>query len=562
MFHRALVSLMLLALSWPTGANADPLIQCGAPTQPEGEPAWLASMPAETDASITWDDVQIPSRDGTLLSARVYLPDGATEPLPTVLIQSPYHSIAGLYFKEAEDAGVWDADCMTPFLVKRGYAVVLGDMRGTHNSDGCFDFGGRGDQEDGYAIVQWIAAQSWSNGNVGMYGVSHVGMSQYAAAVASPPALKAIIPIAPVTSFYRYLYNGGVHYETNMATPPAYEYAVSAPPPTNVNDPNWITNVAATTCNTHEVLRGMSLRGDFDAYWRSRDYPSMASNIGAAVFHVHGTRDENVKTDHFTAIWSALEQAGVTRKALIGPWGHSEPAVRGWAYTALRWFEHHLRGNDTGIMDEPVVTAIGNDGVTRTSSTFPPAPGEVVLEATDGTLAQAATEGAASYTDIPGLPRHLIRPTVTARARYTSAPLGEPVRLSGTPVFDLLASIDQTDTNFAVHLFDVSEEGEQYVTRGYLDARHREALARGRDVEPGREERYRVELHARDYVFKAGHRIEVVLSSSDSCAWLVAVGQLPCASSGVVSDAVPATVTIHEGPGETALRLPVGPAEA
>lgn len=546
----------------PTGA----VFPCTEPKYESKPPTWATEMPTPKETSVTKAEVQIPSEDGTLISARVYLPDAYEgRKLPTILVMSPYHSILGIYFKELEDADVFEyADCITPFFLQRGYAVVLADMRGTHNSDGCFDFGGPGDQQDGYATVEWIAEQEWSNGKVGMYGVSHVGMSQYAAAVKSPPALKAIIPIAPITSFYRYLYNHGVHYETNMLTPAAYEYAVAAPPPTNAGAPNYPKNLADTACNSQAVVKGMSLEGTMDEYWKKRDYPSMAKKIKAAVFHVHGTLDENVKTDHFAAIWQTLQARDVARKALIGPWGHSEPDVDYWHLIALRWYEHWLNDNDTGMMDEPAVTLIDQEEKTRTVESWPPAPASrSVLHAGDGKLAPQVAGGSASYQDIPQFPRALLRQADGVRLLYSGSPLKKPLRVSGTPAFEVVATIDRQDTNFAVHLFDVDKDGEaHYVTRGYLDARHRNGVEKSEPVEPGKEYRYAVALHPREYVFDKGHSVQVLLASSDSCQWLISsqlTRAVECRSSGVVSDTTAAKVTVAEGKGLTRLLLPTAP---
>lgn len=577
MRHTPLVALLALALLAvgsssalvpPTPvlapATADALLPCSESATDVPAPHWAADLTAAAATNVTKEDVQVESADGTLLSARVYLPDAFARPLPTILIQSPYHSLAGIYFKELEDATVFDyADCDVGYFVARGYAVVLGDMRGTHNSDGCFDYGGPGDQMDGYALVEWIAAQEWSSGKVGMYGVSHVGMSQYAAAVAAPPHLTAILPIAPITSFYRYLYSGGVHYETNMATPAAYDYAVAAPPPTNVLAPNWATNVAGTPCALPGTLHGMDTAGTFTDYWRERDYASMAGNIRAAVFHAHGTFDENVKMDHFTAIWDALEAQGVERKALIGPWAHSYPDIPWWNATALRWFEHHLKGIDTGMMEEPAVTTIDQTGVERTADSFPPEghdDDKRVLHLSRGALAEEPLLGTASYTDNPAIPRALMRDATDHRVVYTSRELDEPLRIAGAPVLELAATIDANDTNFAVHLYDVWPDGSaQYVTRGYADAKHRFGLDAPVAVPEGVMQRYRVELHARDHVFAEGHRIEVLITSTDHCPWLVSghVFNDVCSSSGVVSDDTLAAVTVHEGEGLTRLRLPV-----
>lgn len=546
-----------IASAGPTAA----VLPCYQPESKTKPPEWASQMPRPVETTVTKSDVQIESRDGTVISARVYRPDAYEgRPLPTILMMSPYHAFFGIYYKELEDAGVIEsAQCISQYFLPRGYAVVAADMRGTHNSDGCFDYGGPGDQQDGYATVEWIADQNWSNGKVGMYGVSHVGMSQYAAAVASPPALKAIIPIAPVTSFYRYLYSGGVHYETNMMSPVFYEGASAAPPPTNASAANYFSNVMETSCSGENVRRGISLEGTMTKYWKQRDYPSMAANIRAAVFHVHGTRDENVKMDHFSTMWEALERHDVPRKALIGPWDHQEPLVDHWHLNALRWYEHWLNGNDTGMMDEPAITSINQADEEITVQAWP-ASQRLVLHASDGRLQNQGADGSSSYQDVPGMYRGLLRHAEGARLIYTGTRLNDATRLVGSPIFDVVASIDKADSNFAVHLYDVAPDGAvQYVTRGYLDARHRESLTRPKDVKPGKDYRYQIVLHARDYVFEKGHRIEVLLASSDSCTWAIGgeIGRAHCSSSGVVSDTTAARVTVKEGAGITRLTLPV-----
>lgn len=523
-------------------------------------PPWAKALTSGRDTTFRRTDATVHSADGTQVSVRSYLPDEWRGPKPTVLVFSPYHSALGFYGKDLEEPGIVDfADCIIPFLLRRGYAVVLGDMRGTRNTDGCFDYGGPGDQQDGYAVVEWIAAQPWSNGRVGMYGASHPGMSQYAAAVTNPPHLEAIIPIAPITSFWRYLYSGGAHYEINMFTPAAYDYAVAGPPPTNVTAANYPTNLLDTVCGTKNVLKGMSLDGSMDAYWRARDYPSMAHNIKAAVFHAHGTLDDNVKMDHFAAIWKALEANNVPRKALIGPWGHAEPAVDFWYLHALRWYEHWLRGRDTGVMREPAVTMLDQEKIERRSATYPAAPGRVLeLAAGGGKLGPRAAEATAIYRDIPHLLRNALMSATTARLLYASEPVRERVRISGTPIFELVAALDTGDTNFSVHLFHVPDGGiARRITRGYLDAQHRAGLDRAEPVTPGVFNRYRIEMHADEFVFEPGDRIQVMLSSSDSCPYLVGV---VCGDTGIVSDPTAATVTVREGTGLTRLLLPVAPA--
>jgi predicted acyl esterase len=132
-------------------------------------------------------------------------------------------------------------------------------------------------------------------------------------------------------------------------------------------------------------------------------------------------------------------------------------------------------------------------------------------------------------------------------------------RIAGVPVVDLYATIDRSDTNFVAHLYDVAPSGDvRYISRGYLDARHRQGLARGADVASGTPLRYRIELLAQDYEMAKGHVLRLLLASSDSCVWLVDVQDAEmCESSGIVSDPTAAGITVHEG--RTRLTVPIGP---
>jgi predicted acyl esterase len=571
MGRRAFLALVLVAcVLAPRGAaRAEPVFPCTPASSDQPAPGWSTKLPDPVKTTVTKRDVQVESSDGTLLSVRYYLPDAyRRRKKPTVLFMTPYNSALYTYPKESEDAGITqDGGCLGLFFLERGYAIAIADMRGTHNSDGCFDYGGPGDQADGYAVVQRLGSQAWSNGRVGMYGISHDAMIQYAAAVKAPPALKAIIPIAPSVSIYRYLYANGIHWQTNMGTPLAYEGAVAAPPPNNVQDQNYLTNVAATTCNGPATLNGMSLNGDFTNYYRQRDLSLYANRIKAAVFHVEGTLDQNTKMDNFSAMWRALEKAGVKRKALIGPWEHGTPAVEGdeliahWRLLALRWYEHWLHGNDTGMMREPTVMSFDQTGEMRRSSSFPPRGSRSVkLYPSGGALTGRPKRATAEYQDVPYFPRQLLMDGDGFRLRYDSAPMKKNTRIAGEPVVEIVAAIDTTDTNFIAHLYDVSPDGTAtYVSRGYLDARHRTSLVRGKDVAPGVALRYRVPMLAHDWVVEQGNRLRLLIASSDNCEYQLGLAGVDetCQSSGVVSDTSAAHVTVFEGPGRTVLTIPI-----
>ncbi|MGH3938808.1 MAG: CocE/NonD family hydrolase [Pseudonocardiaceae bacterium] len=127
--------------------------------------------------------------DGTALRGDVYLPE-AGAPVGTVLQLSPYwNTLNGPSELQADSPEV------RPF-VEAGFAVALVNLRGTGESDGCFQWGSRLDWSDASTVVTALAAQPWSNGNVGMYGTSYVGWTQFMAMVDPPPSLKAAVPIS------------------------------------------------------------------------------------------------------------------------------------------------------------------------------------------------------------------------------------------------------------------------------------------------------------------------------------------------------------------------------
>lgn len=522
-----------------------------------GQEPWLEKMPDPQETTVTKEDVQVESRDGTQLAARVYLPDANKgSRLPTILVISPYNAF-GWYVQEAEDHGLgMYAYCDLAFFLRRGYAAVLADARGTRNSGGCWDLGGKSDREDGRALVDWIADRAWSNGNVGMYGISAYGMTQYAAAAAAPRALKAIIPVAPVTSWYRQMFYGGLTYDWTRLSA-FWEAQVTRTPPTNVTEETYPQSLGRTSCMSEFNER----RGTDPAmteYFKERNLTRLADRIEAAVFHVQGTLDQVVTTDHFSTMWDALERANVVRKALVGPWAHVFPPegiVKDWPFMMLRWYEHWLNDNDTGMMNEPRLTLMDQEGRTRTAQVWPSRRKAVTLEASGGGLSASAKPGMSTFTTPPEMPRAMTWTAPTMHTAYTTDVLRESFRLSGTPILELVASLDTTDADFVVHLFHIDGDGERtWLTHGYLDAVHRRTVDEQDPVPIGEQVRYRIHLYPREFTFERGSRIELLITGADNCYG----GQTPDCY-GIVSDQNLATVTVHEGSGLTRIRLPIAP---
>ncbi len=150
----------------------------------------LAAFPAGAQEAlyefVTLKNVMVPMRDGVKLATDIYLParNGAAVEgrFPVVLSRTPYGK-AGLL-----------ADAK--FHASRGYVVIIQDTRGRGESEGIWHWM-TDDREDGYDAIEWIAAQSWSSGKIGMIGCSYFGATQHLAAMARPPHLTTIIPADP-----------------------------------------------------------------------------------------------------------------------------------------------------------------------------------------------------------------------------------------------------------------------------------------------------------------------------------------------------------------------------
>ena len=143
----------------------------------------------------------IPLSDGTRLSARIWMPEDADSlPVPALLEYLPYRKDDGTVIRDA---------LRQPYFAGHGYAAIRVDMRGSGNSDGVlYDEYLKQEQDDALEILNWIAAQPWCDGNIGMHGISWGGFNSLQIAARQPPELKAIL----VIGFTDDRYNDDVHY--------------------------------------------------------------------------------------------------------------------------------------------------------------------------------------------------------------------------------------------------------------------------------------------------------------------------------------------------------------
>ncbi|QXQ06756.1 CocE/NonD family hydrolase [Sphingosinicellaceae bacterium] len=299
----------------------------------------------------TVDVVRITMADGVRLCGRLWLPaDAARRPAPVVLEYIPYRT---------RDAYSAADDYWGQVLASYGIGFARFDIRGSGDSEGLLrDEYLASEQDDAVEIIAWLARQPWSNGAVGMRGISWGGFATLQTAMRAPPALKAIMPMA--CSDRRYTddahYVGGCLGLTNFKWGANFKGVMAAPPDPAVSGPAWRKMWLDRLEASPPIIARWTGHQREDAYWRHGSLTFDYAAIKCPAYVVGGWADAYVNS-----VPRLLEHLTVPRKALVGPWGHTYAWVGGpgpaldWAFEEVRWWSHWLRGEVTGIMAEPVL---------------------------------------------------------------------------------------------------------------------------------------------------------------------------------------------------------------
>ncbi len=532
------------------------------------------SLKVETNVAATM-------RDGTTLYADVYRPDGPG-PFPTILQRTPYDKTAALA-----------SQMLDPMkAAKAGFALIIQDTRGRFTSGGefnCFI----DDINDGYDTVEWAAAQSWSSGRVGMIGASYVGATQWLCAITRPPHLVAIAPNVTASNYHNgWTYQGGAFelgfnaswtlLQLTLANFKTHSGIRSIP---QARQAELVKSVdGMTDAFLHLPLKDMpQLSGgladyyfdwlahpSFDDYWKKLCIEDQHSNVTTPALNIGGWYDiflgGTIRNYLGMRQNAATEEARNGQKLIIGPWQHSSrgTSMAGSHYFGvaadsmalgldeihLRWFNQWLKGEDTGMLDEPPVRIfVMGDDVWRDENEWPLARaqttnyylhsgGNANTLHGDGVLSPEAPSDESPdvflYNPANPVPTRggqlccnpyfassgaFDQNEIEARSDvlvYSTPVLERDVEVTGPITVTLWAATSATDTDFTAKLVDVCEDGcARNLTDGIIRARYRESMSEPSLVEPGRAYCYAIDLWATSNVFKAGHKIRLEVSSSN-----------------------------------------------
>jgi uncharacterized protein len=475
-------------------------------------------------------NVWIPLSDGVRLSARIWLPEDAEDvPVPALLEYLPYRK---------DDVTAARDAVRHPYLAGHGYASARVDMRGSGDSDGLLlDEYLPQEQLDAVEVIEWLAAQPWCSGAVGMFGISWGGFNALQVAARQPAALKAVIAVS--TTHDRYL--DDVHWCGGCVFQPMLDWATTMlaydarPPDPSVVGERWRDLWRARLEGSRPLIETWLGHQRRDGYWLQGSVYVDYGAIRCPVYVVSGWSDW-----YRNPVFALLEGLDVPRKGLIGPWAHVYPEQAapgpaiGFLQEALRWWDRWLKGNDNGVESEPRLRAWMTEPFAPGS--HDELPGRWVAEPswpttniTTRTFTLTAdgglTEGGAHEAElsIRGLQtagldsRWVFSPDQRAEdgrsLSFTSAPLHEPIELLGIPRLELVCASDRPLALASVRLCDVAPDGvSTLVTRGQLNLTHRHGHETPRQLVPGELTRAGVRLDAIGRTIPPGHRLRVSVS--------------------------------------------------
>lgn len=504
--------------------------------------------------------------DGSDIEMGVFRPD-TTERVPILVFSTPYIDAEESVTRQAGQAGSElpvnpvgtpptainpsaSVKSLIENFVPHGYAVVTHSVRGTGGSDGCNDLMGPMEMADLDAAMTWLGEQDWSNGAIGMTGVSYDGSTPWTAAATGNPYVKTIIPISGVPDIYGLMYRNGSSEQRGPLLLNALYVQGSL-------DSGELDAAPRRLCP--EAIEGLALSGvagvignDPTGYWQARNRkPAVAANYKGSVLSVQGLQDWNVDPSQVVPWVGELEKQGIRTKQLLGQWGHAWPdgigtngsaidcndgngvpdyCVRAdWKEIMLRWMDQELKGLD---VDTGAPVQVRDDlGRWRNELTYPPNDTNwTTYHLNHGalTLEPGPSESAILYPRatqdndacVPGLPDQpdtcvpiLDPPSVTETsvrkaADFALPPAATDLLVVGLPKVHITVTPQGPGGYMGATLIDRSPDGtERNVGWTSMNLAFADGSTEFTPVTPQQPIRAMMEIQPMDSVIEAGHQL-------------------------------------------------------
>jgi hypothetical protein len=473
----------------------------------------------------------ITMKDGVRLAATLYMPANLRrgERLPALLEYLPYRK---------DDDTASDDYGQHAYFAQHGYVSVRVDIRGFGNSGGVPPMREYSQQEqlDGEQVIAWLAHQAWSNGNVGMFGISWGGFNSIQMAMRRPKALKAILAIEATEA----LFKEDVHYMDGVMHVDEFEVSMdldqgrSGAPRFPVDEDTLAKRMDSPPWSLDYFRHQRD-----GAFWHQ---PIKSfEDIRIPCFLIGGLQD-----GYRDSIPRMLEHVHAPVRAWVGPWNHDFPnsSIYGprveWRDQAVRWFDHWLKGVNNGVEREPRLVVYQESshppgaapqmvpGAWRVEDSWPPKDAKALSlnlamnralsaggskETIDHLkyVPSAGTEAGFWWGELLSDQRSVDGFSLT----YDSEVLTQPVSMLGFPHVHLNAAVDAPLADWVVRLEDIAPDGSATaITGAALNGAQRRSMEHPEALKPGEEYPLDFDLHLAAWVWQPGHRIRVSVSNA------------------------------------------------
>lgn len=429
--------------------------------------------------------------------------------------------------------------------VPRGYIVVHSSSPGTGLSDGAPTVGGKNESLAPKVVVDWLNGRAkgfteregteevtafWSTGKVGMTGTSYNGTIPLAAAATGVDGLKAIIPVAPNTSYYHYYRSNGL-----VRSPGGYlgedidvlyDFIHSGKEENRARNNNVVRDT--------EMANNLDRKtGDYNDFWAGRDYLNQMAPMKAALLMSHGFNDWNVMPEHSYRIYKKASEMGLPTQIYYHQNGHGGPPPM----TMMnRWFTRYLHGIENGVENDPKAWIVREDDKREEPTSYKNYPNPEASNVTfylgagapkAGVLStnKSIAKGTETLVDNYSFSAESLAKAdyTNHRLLYVTPILKEDIHISGLASITIKAASSKAAANLSVYLVSLpwndgraTKITDNIITRGWADLQNHQSLSKSAPLKPGKFYEMTFEFQPDDQIIKKGQQIGLMIFSSDS----------------------------------------------